>query len=60
MEYEKKSNSISPSNHVLFCLLYKQIPNKKKSTLFTFQKENALPFIHGANSRVRGVPAADW
>ena len=44
----KKRNSIYPSNHGLFRLLYKQLTNKKKSTLFTFQKENALPFIHDA------------
>jgi len=42
-----KRNSISPSNLVLFCLLLKRLTNKKKSTSFTFQKENALPFIHG-------------
>jgi len=28
-------NSISPSNHVLFCLLHKHPTNKKKSNLFT-------------------------
>ena len=33
---------MSPSNHVLFCLLYKLLTNKKKLTLFMFQKQNAL------------------
>ena len=28
----KKRNSISPSNHVSFCLLYKHLTNKKKPT----------------------------
>ena len=35
VEHEKE-NSISPSNHELFCILYKRLTNKKKSTLFTF------------------------
>ena len=43
-----KRNSISPTKHVLFCLLYKHLTNKQKQTLFTFQTENTLPFIHGA------------
>ena len=43
----EKRNSISPTNHVLFRALYKNLTNKKKPTSFTFQKENALPFIHG-------------
>ena len=29
-------------------LLHKHVTNKKKSTSFMFQKEKALPFIHGA------------
>ena len=33
---------------MLFCLLFKHLTNKKKSTSFNFQKENALPFIYGA------------
>ena len=32
VENEKK-NSISPSNHVLFCLLHKQLTNKNKSII---------------------------
>ena len=44
----EKSNSISPSNHVSFYLLYKHLTNKKKSALLTFQKENALPFIRSS------------
>ena len=28
-----------------FVYLYKHLPNKKKSNLFTTQKENVLPFI---------------
>ena len=35
VEHEKE-NSISPGNHELFCILYKRLTNKNKSTLFTF------------------------
>ena len=37
VKHEKK-NSISTSNHVSFCLLYKHFSNKKKLTLLTIQK----------------------
>lgn len=30
-----------------FFLLYKHLPNKKRSTWVTFKKGSALPFIHG-------------
>ena len=43
----EKRNSLSPSNHVLFCFLYKHLANKKL-TPFTFQEENALVFVRGA------------
>ena len=43
----EKRNSVSPSNHVLFCFLYKHLA-KKKLTPFTFQEENALVFVRGA------------
>ena len=46
-EHEKR-NSPSLSKHVLFCLFYKYLTNKKKPTSFTFLTENAFPFIHGA------------
>lgn len=48
---------------VLFCLLYKHLANKKKPTWFTFQKEDALPFISFVvlRDRVGGASAAaDW
>ena len=45
MKYWVENEINSLSNHVLFCLLYKHLPNKKKSTVFTTQKESALPFI---------------
>ena len=32
----------------LILFIYKHLPNKKKPTEFAFQKENALPSIHGA------------
>jgi len=37
----EKRNSTSPSNHALSCLLHKHLTNKKKATLFTFQKKNS-------------------
>ena len=43
----EKRNSVSPSNHVLFCFLYKHLANKKLKP-FTFQEENVLPFVRGA------------
>ena len=44
---QNKRNSISQSNHVLFCLLYKSLTNKKKPTVcIHFSKEDALPMIH--------------
>ena len=47
--HKKRNNySISPSNHVLFCLLYNKQLTNKKSTSFTFQKEKVLLFICGA------------
>ena len=45
--WTRKRNSISPSNHVLFCLLGKHLTNKKLA-YFKFQKESVLPFTHGA------------
>ena len=36
---QENRNSISPSNHLLFCILYKHLINEKKPTL--------LPSIHG-------------
>ena len=44
----RKKNSISSSNHVLFCFLYQHLTNRKK---LTFQKEKSLLFIHGAKQR---------
>ena len=44
---------------MLFCLLYKYLTNKKKSTSFTFHRENELPFIQALN-RLSDVLAADW
>ena len=35
VEHEKR-NSISPTNHVLFCLLYKHLTNKKNLPQFKF------------------------
>ena len=51
----EKRNSISPSNHVLFCLLYKHLTNKKKSTLIHV---SCCSFM--ALKRVSDVSAADW
>ena len=47
VEHQKR-NSISPSNHVLFCLLHKNLTNEMKPAYFTLQIENVVPFIHGA------------
>jgi len=44
---DEERNFISLSNHVLFCLLYKHLTNKKKPTLFMFKKK-ASPFSYGA------------
>ena len=52
----ERRNSISSSNHVIFCLLYKHPTNKKKSTLFAHQKENALNLINRASD----MSVADW
>ena len=38
----------SDHSEIPFCLLYKHLTNKKKSNLFSFKKENMLPFIHVA------------
>ena len=47
VELEKR-NSISPPKHVLLWLLSKHLTNQKK---WTFQKDNALQFIPGAEYR---------
>ena len=54
-----KTNSISPSNHVLFCLLYKQLTNKKKPTLLTFENRTLCRSFMALN-RASDVSAADW
>ena len=38
----KKRNSISPSDHVLFCLLYKHLINKEKSISLTLEKKKRV------------------
>ena len=52
---DKKRNSISPSNHVLFCVLYKHLTKKKKLTLFRFQKENAYYSFMAQKDRASDV-----
>ena len=52
LEHEKR-NSISPSEHVLFCLLYKHLINKEKSILLTLKKKTSFVRVCFPQSRPR-------
>ena len=57
VEYEKR-NSTSPSNHVLFCLLYEHLTNKKKLNS-GFKKRTCYQSFMALN-RASDMSAADW